>query len=148
MRYVGQNFELRVPGGSAVGGKLPGLPDLKILRARFFRAHDQYYGFHNAEDPVEVINIRLTASAELVKLKLPHRRKGRISRPKPVGYRPVWFSEARAVETPIYDREALKPGHALTGPAIIEQFDSTSILYPRDALLVDEPGNLLVSVKP
>jgi N-methylhydantoinase A len=42
----------------------------------------------------------------------------------------------------------LKPGHALTGPAVIEQFDSTSILYPRDALLVDEPGNLLVSVKP
>jgi N-methylhydantoinase A len=146
MRYVGQNFELRVPGGSAVGGKLPGLPDLKILRARFFRVHDQYYGFHNAEDPVEIINIRLTASAKLVKLKLPHRPKGRVSRPKPVGYRPVWFSEARAVETSIYDREALKPGHALTGPAVIEQFDSTSILYPGDALLVDEPGNLLVSV--
>jgi N-methylhydantoinase A len=148
MRYVGQNFELRVPGGSAVGGKLPGLPDLKILRARFFRTHNQYYGFHNAEDPVEIINIRLTASAKLVKLKLPHRPKGRVSRPKPVGYRPVWFSEARAVKTSIYDREALKPGHALTGPAVIEQFDSTSILYPGDALLVDEPGNLLVSVHP
>jgi N-methylhydantoinase A len=60
----------------------------------------------------------------------------------------VWFSEARAVKTSIYDREALKPGDALTGPAVIEQFDSTSILYPGDALLVDEPGNLLVSVHP
>ena len=149
MRYVGQNFELRVPGGAAVGGKLPGLPDLKILRARFFSAHDQYYGFHNAEDPVEIINIRLTASAKLVKLKLPHRPKGR-SLAAEAGGLPsgLVLRGTRGRRPRSMIGEALKPGHALTGPAIIEQFDSTSILYPGDALRVDEPGNLLVSVHP
>ena len=63
MRYVGQNFELPVPVGIAVGGKLPELSDAEKLRSRFFVVHDQFYGFHNETDPVEIINVRLTASA-------------------------------------------------------------------------------------
>ncbi len=147
MRYVGQNFELPVPVGVAIGGRSPPLPDVKRLRSGFFRAHDRYYGFHNETDPVEIINVRLTASAGLAKLKTPKLSKVRAARPQPVAYRPVWFSHMRPVKTPIYDREKLQPGHFIAGPAVIEQFDSTSVLHPKDGLVVDTVGNLLISVR-
>ena len=51
------------------------------------------------------------------------------------------------MKTPIYDRADLRPGQTVTGPAIIEQFDSTSVLYPKDRLIVDDVMNLLVKVR-
>jgi N-methylhydantoinase A len=148
MRYVGQNFELPVPVGIAVGGTLPELSDAEKLRTRFFDAHDQFYGFHNETDPVEIINVRLTASAGLTKLREPRKSKAKASRPtRSVGCRPVWFSYTRPVKTPIYDRADLWPGHIVAGPAVIEQFDSTSVLYPKDSLLVDDVMNLLITVR-
>jgi N-methylhydantoinase A len=48
--------------------------------------------------------------------------------------------------SPIYDRAALAPGHRLTGPAVIEQLDSTTLLFPDDRLRVDDNLNLLIQV--
>lgn len=146
MRYVGQNFELSVPVGTALGGRLPELSDAEKLRTRFFLVHDQFYGFHNETDPVEIINVRLTASAGLTRLSEPMKSKAKASRPKPIGERLVWFSHTRPVKTPIYDRAGLRPGHNVAGPAVIEQFDSTSVLYPKDHLIVDDVMNLLTTV--
>ncbi len=147
MRYVGQNFELSVPVGVSAGGKLPQIGQIEELRSSFFAVHDQYYGFHNESDPVEVINVRLTASAAITTLS--HTKPGRrnSSRPKPAGYRPVWFAQTRPVKTPIYDRAELQRGQTITGPAIIDQFDSTTVLYPKDHLTVDNVMNLLVRIK-
>ena len=70
MRYVGQNFELRVSVGTADGVETgPGVPDVTTLRRLFFDVHERNYGFFNPDDPVEVVNIRLTARGELPK---PH----------------------------------------------------------------------------
>jgi N-methylhydantoinase A len=146
MRYVGQNFELPVLVGTALGGKLPELNDAEKLRTRFFVVHDQFYGFHNETDPVEIINVRLAASARLAKLSAPRKSKAKAARPRPIRYRPVWFSHSRAVRTPIYDRAGLRPGHTVAGPAIIEQFDSTTVLYPQDHLITDDVMNLLITV--
>jgi N-methylhydantoinase A len=145
MRYVGQNFELPVSVGNAMGGRPPAL-DADELRSRFYVAHDQFYGFHNEADPVEIINVRLIASAALAKFQQPKKRRLKTSRPQPMGYRPVWFSHTRPSKTPVHDRADLRPGHTIAGPAVIEQFDSTSILYPKDRLVVDEVMNLLVEV--
>jgi N-methylhydantoinase A len=145
MRYVGQNFELPVSLGTAAGGKLPRL-DAERLRSSFFVVHDQFYGFHNETDPVEIINIRLSTSAGLARLRLGKTSRKKASRPKPVAYRPVWFTHARPSKTPVYDRADLQPGHTIAGPAVVEQFDSTSILYPKDRLIVDNVMNLLIEV--
>ena len=59
LRYVGQNFELAVP----LDGAEP--PDLPTLRDRFFAVHTRHYGFHNPDDPIELINARLTATGNL-----------------------------------------------------------------------------------
>jgi N-methylhydantoinase A len=147
MRYIGQNFELSVPIGIALGGRLPPIPAADKLRARFFVVHDRYYGFHNEADPVEIISVRLVASAALTKLRPAGKAKAsRRSRPKPVDQRGVWFSYARPARVEIFHREHLQPGDIIPGPAVIEQFDSTTILYPGDRLRVDDARNLLVTV--
>ena len=48
----------------------------------------------------------------------------------------------------MYDRAALRPGHALAGPVIVEQLDSTTILHPGDQLRVDDARNLIITVTP
>jgi len=146
MRYVGQNFELAVPVGSVRGERLPKLGSAEKLRSRFFAVHDQFYGFHSDDDPVEIINVRLSASAALTRMAQHKSGKARSTRLEPVDERRVWFTPARALKTPVYDRAELRPGHAITGPAVIEQFDSTTVLYPGDRLRVDPIGNLLVEV--
>jgi N-methylhydantoinase A len=146
MRYVGQNFELAVPLGVAGHGKLPKIDSVENMRARFFAVHDRFYGFHSDVDPIEIINVRLIASAALTKLGRPKGLKANSMRPKAFERRPVWFNGARPLKTPIFNRAELRSGQTITGPAIIEQFDSTTVLYPKDRLRVDDVGNLLVKV--
>ena len=74
-------------------------------------------------DPIEIINVRLIASAALTRMAQPKAVKVKSSRPKPFAYRRVWFTRARPVKTPIYDRAALRPGQTIAGPAIFEQFE-------------------------
>ena len=63
------------------------------------------------------------------------------------GQRPVFFDEAGGfVDCKIYDRDLLAPGHAIDGPAIIEQVDSTTVVYPGQRVVVDEYLNIVISV--
>ena len=62
--------------------------------------------------------------------------------------RAVWFDADAAVTTPVYDRSALLAGHRLGGPAVIEQMDSTTLLFPGDRCSVDAAGNLIIEVAP
>jgi N-methylhydantoinase A len=65
--------------------------------------------------------------------------------PQPIGRRRAHFG--RWHDTPVYQREDLLPGMALEGPAIIEQSDTTTVVEPDMALVVDAHSNLLVKVK-
>jgi N-methylhydantoinase A len=146
MRYLGQNFELPVPIGSARAGKAPPLIGAAMLRSRFYAAHDRFYGFHSDEDPIEIVNLRLTATAALARPGAGKARKPGAKRAAPIGQRRVWFSRSRAVRTPIYDRARLAAGQTMKGPAIIEQFDTTTLLHPGDRLAVDPQLNLFIKV--
>jgi len=138
MRYVGQNFELPVRLPSAA------LPDIEALARLFAAAHEQSYGYANLEAPIEVINFRLTGRAKRAETKSPAAAKTPSSPPAPAGRRPVHFRWEAADNTPIYRRDALKPGHTLSGPAVVEQLDATTLLYPGDTLTVDAAGSLLI----
>jgi N-methylhydantoinase A len=63
---------------------------------------------------------------------------------KPRGMRPVYFGGAFR-ETPIYDRSALPAGFRLEGPAVIEEFGSTTVVFPGQRLDVDQHGILIVT---
>ncbi len=146
MRFVGQNFELPVAIGRASGGQLPRLPASDELKRRFYDVHTQFYGFHNETDPVEVVNVRLTATAAIARLaaRASRSRGPRIA--APIERRSVWFGGAKPIRTPVYDRARLAAGQRFAGPAIVEQFDSTTVLHPGDRLEVDDVLNLLIEV--
>ncbi|MGM0560562.1 MAG: hydantoinase/oxoprolinase family protein [Pseudomonadota bacterium] len=144
MRYIGQNFELRVP--IDIDESNPKLPDAEQLHKAFFRAHEANYGFHNPDDPVEAVNLRMTARGELPSLPIPPVPEGASSSPNPVERRPVWFEAEEAVETPVYRRTDLAPGCRIEGPAVIDQFDATLLVYPGDVARVDDSLSLILEL--
>lgn len=144
MRYVGQNFELPVQVVTARGDKLPAFPSYDEVRKRFLEIHTQFYGFCNETDPVELVNLRLTAAAHITDLTASGKVRSSSKKPQSVARRPVWFSPTGALNTPIFDRATLQAGQKIIGPAIIDQFDSTTVLHPGDEMRVDSALNLSI----
>ena len=65
----------------------------------------------------------------------------------PKQHHPVYFSELSGyADTPVYDRRDFYPGYESTGPAIIEQVDTTTVIHPGQAFTVDPYGNILISI--
>ena len=145
-RYVGQNFELPVSfaGGSQGVLALPAGPD-EIADA-FHAEHERHYGFHSAGEPIEIVNIRIAATGRMAAVAVPVSGRNAVRAAEPNGHRPVWFDGDAAVETPVYRRESLAAGMAFAGPAVVEQLDSTTVVFPGDRAAVDEAGNLVVAI--
>ena len=155
MRYAGQSSEVAVtlpPGESDAGlaGELDGGLDAGALAAavrRFHAEHERAYGHGYPEQPVELVNFTVTAIGRIARPRLPRiasNEKG-VSEARR-GTRRVFFSDAAGfVETAIYDRDRLRAGHVVVGPAVIEEVDSTTLLHAGYRAEVDEFGNLLIS---
>ena len=142
MRYGGQGYELTVP---CPAGPIDAAALVK-LRAEFERIHKQVYGDIAAEEPVQVTTLRIEAVGLVPKADL----KAYPSATEPVekaitGHREVWLPETGGfTHCPIYDRERLGPGHKVTGPAIIDQMDSTTLVLPQQVATVDAHLNLII----
>ncbi|MFN3973764.1 MAG: hydantoinase/oxoprolinase family protein [Dehalococcoidia bacterium] len=139
MRYVGQSYELTVP--------CPPLDASFSSEAarRFHQAHDQRFGYSDPRASVEVVNIRLKAVGLTDK---PHQEaRYAEATPAPEGAildrRPVAF-EGQWLETPLFVRERLQPGHTFAGPAVVLQMDATTVVPPGWKARVDGYGNLVV----
>jgi N-methylhydantoinase A len=142
MRHSSQNYELQVP--IETDTLAPELPEADELRRLFFAAHDQAYGFHNPADPVDVVAVRLTAFGTLPRPGMPTASESATSVPVPHARRPVWFDDDEPVDTPVYDRSGFAPGMTLAGPAVIDQFDATVLVFPGDVASVDEALNIVI----
>lgn len=145
-RYVGQNFELKIPLAAGPELTTAAIPPLSDILDGFFDAHRKAYGYAAKDEPVETVNLRLTARG---KAEIPREPPPMNLRdvPKLRGHRPVWFSAAGPVETPIYRRGDLGAGTRIVGPAVIEQLDATTPLHPMDIATVDDTGSLLIEVR-
>ena len=141
MRYLGQGFELEVP---VAGGPLGPL-HLSQMVERFHEAHRRRYGYSNPENPVEIVNLRLTALAGLSRPVLPSGAvDGEADPPSALkGRREVYFHR-QFVSTAIYDRARLRPGDAFAGPAVVEQLDSTTVVWPGQRARMDAGRNLIL----
>ena len=146
-RYVGQNFELAVPIAAGGDAGAISIPSPKSLRERFFEVHESAYGYANPHDPIEIVNVRLTARGRLIEEPALPAPGDPGPLPEPFEHRPVRFFVEGAVDCPVYDRESLQPGHALDGPAIIEQLDSTTPIFPGDRAETDPAGNLVIRIR-
>jgi N-methylhydantoinase A len=58
----------------------------------------------------------------------------------------VWFDGEAAIDTPVFDRAGLAPGHRFTGPAVVDQLDSTTLVHPGDRVRIDDALNLIIEV--
>ena len=134
-RYLGQRYELPV----AVE---PGPLDLGRVAESFHAEHERTYGYARTEHPVEVHSAWLSAEVDLQPLRLPRAPRTSGS-PEPAAVRQVYFA-GRSYDTPVFRRDALAAGAALAGPAIIEQLDATTALWPGQRLEVDRYGQLLL----
>ena len=137
-RYVGQGYELTVP---VPLGRLDAAA-LARVRASFDDIYTARYGYANPDQPVEIVTWKLSAIGGAPRIALAKAaRSGDGSRK---GVRRAYFPEARGyADTPVYDRYALTPGMSLTGPAIVEERESTTVLPPGVTATVDEYANLL-----
>lgn len=145
LRYVGQNFELTLPITRA---ELE-TSGIAKFSARFHLAHDTAYGFSSSGETIEVVNLRVTATGELDKPPIP-RLPVAASGPRtpvPASTRNALF-DGHWLATPVYRREDLDIDLTLTGPAIIEQLDTTSVVHPGDQATVDPWGNLVIELQP
>ena len=145
-RYVGQNFELAVP---VAGGKTLGaddVPDTDALHAAFCDAHEVAYGYSSDTDMIEVVNVRLSASAKLHEFPDKPDITGDPGAPTSRERRDVYFEANAPVESLIYDRAEIKPGQKIAGPAIIEQMDTTTPVYPGDFAEMTPDGHLIIKI--
>jgi N-methylhydantoinase A len=137
MRYHGQEHTVDVPlAGSDAFARAP-------LTAAFHELHRRRYTFALEDTPVEVVNLRVTATARIA--------RPAIGRPAVVtgdpckGERLVLFADAaRRVPTPVYARDRLPAGFTADGPLIVEEPSTTTLVHPGQRLAVDEMGNLII----
>lgn len=139
MRHTSQNYELQIPVPEA------SLGDLGALKQAFFAAHERAYGFSNPEDPVEVVALRMTPQGARPEIGTPPQNANATTAPTPKTHRLVWFNGAVPLDTPIFDRGDMAPGCTLAGPAVIDQFDSTLLVFPGDRAEVDAALNILIT---
>jgi N-methylhydantoinase A len=141
MRYHGQGYEIPVPLDPAEvrGG------DLATLDERFNGLHDQLYGFRMPNTASEIVNLRAVATGDLPKPELPESDlEGDDASGAIVEQGEILFEGERRA-TPIYDRAALRPGNRLEGPAIVTEFDSTTVVLPGYVAEVDRYSNILIT---
>lgn len=144
MRYVGQSYELEVPFPEGRGEITREIID--DLVKRFHDVHQSIYQHSAPDTPVEFIAFRTVFSQK------PHPaptlrelKPGAEATPK--GRRQAYFEEYKGfVDTPLYERGALVPGQKLEGPAIVEQADTTTVIYPKQVAEVDKWGNLTMTM--
>lgn len=140
MRYLGQWRSLTVPMGSGVGA-------LAQAIQTFHEQHEREFAFSQVDAPVEIYQLHLAAIGKTPKPSFrPQERSGAIPG-EPSEIRKVYFSETGWVDTPVYNRDELPAGAKFSGPAIINQLDSTTVVPPDTFAEIDEWLNIRIHLE-
>ena len=145
-RYLGQGYELRV---DAPSGAIDDSWAEKI-RADFHDIHEREYSRRFDESDIEIPNVRVRGIGLMPELSTPEVESGGESSDAALRHEgKAWFrvgGELRQVDTRYYDRSALKAGNRLDGPAIVNQYDTTTVIPPGLTAQVDRFGNIVIEV--
>ncbi|MBS1797698.1 MAG: hydantoinase/oxoprolinase family protein [Acidobacteria bacterium] len=140
VRYYRQGFEFPITVSadqfSTAEGKQKFIADFK-------ETHEKNYGF-NIDSSIEIVNLRCVGVGSVRKVELPKFEAGD-ENAESARYEEhtAWF-DGKQMQTPIYDRDRLRPGHKIAGPAIITQKDSTTVVLPDHCGTVDQYLNILI----
>ena len=138
MRYEAQSFELPV----SLPRALAGAPDVTAIAERFHDAHEKLYGFRDMESDAEITTERLRVTGRMPPVSMPEIDTG--PTPSPVDRRRVYHRGA-AIDVPVFRRSRLLCDALVSGPAIVEQEDSTTWILPAWRAVVDRIGNLILT---
>jgi N-methylhydantoinase A len=149
VRYSGQDSSLEVP----VDTTLLARGDRAAIHAAFNERHHRLYGYNDAEQALEIVSVRLAAigkrthsapafaESRSAKASAGH-VSAAMSAPRAHAVREVWFDQP--LSCPVYQRDALACGAAIAGPAIVQEYASTTLLFPNDRLEVASTGELVI----
>jgi N-methylhydantoinase A len=141
IRYVGQEFPIQTP----VGATDLASGDASRIRRLFDELHDRRFGHQAVNEPVEVVNLRLTVTGRRERAQFP--RLAAAGKDPLIAHQTVVFDDAsRPFDAPIYDRDKLGPGATLSGPAVVWEYASTTVLFGGDEGRVAESGELIVRI--
>jgi N-methylhydantoinase A len=141
MRYQGQGYEIPV----AIDPEEIRSVGFGDLEERFNRLHDQLYGFRMHGTAAEIVNLRAVGFGSVPKPDLPTGEPGGADASAAiVEQQQVWF-EGQQHATTVYDRAGLQPQMRFEGPAIVTEFDSTTVVLPGYVAEIDVNFNILIT---
>ena len=147
LRYAGQGYELTVPCSCRRSTK----HDLIVMRQRFDTMHEQNSGHKAETEPVELVSLRLISLGLVPQAKLsPGKITGRKVEEAKTGERKVFFGKEHGIadDADLQSRPASSRAIKLSGPAIVEQLDTTTVIQPEQEATVDEYRNIIIKEKP
>jgi N-methylhydantoinase A len=139
MRYAGQSMEVRV---SASAGAIDEAFLIGLIEA-FHAAHLKTFGYSYAgQQKIELVNLCVSGFGLIDRPRIPRLETDAGAEPQRTS-RAVYFNGAFR-DTPIYQRGSLPPGLRLEGPLVVEEFGSTTVVFPGQSLEVDPHGILII----
>ncbi|MEW5920252.1 MAG: hydantoinase/oxoprolinase family protein [Bacillota bacterium] len=143
LRYEGQSYELNVPVDR---GENLGKKDVEKIIERFHALHEKLYAYSSQEEEVQFVNLRVTAIGKTPPVEFKTESlTGKNGAEGLKGSRPVYFEGHGFIDTPIYERDRLLSGSRFTGPAVVEETISSTLVTPGASCYVDEFGNLILT---
>jgi N-methylhydantoinase A len=145
IRYQGQSYELNTP---VIPKETLTQADLAEVIARFHELHHRIYAYGSPAETVEFINLRVGAIGKVPEVSFARleRASGSVDEARKEN-RLVYYPAHGFVETAVYERERLQPGHVVEGPCLVEEIASTTVITPGAAGTVDEFGNIVVRIQ-
>jgi N-methylhydantoinase A len=141
IRYVGQEFTLSV----TVDAKMLEAGDRQAIRKAFDALYEHRYSHSSPDEPVEVVNVRVAAVGKRVPLSFPTIAKSLEA--KAVRSRTVYLDDPNTpVVCPVYERESLPAGATFSGPAIVQEHGTTTVMFAGDVCTVADTGELIITV--
>ena len=139
VRYFRQGYEFSIPitpealHAEGLGGAVERFGDL----------HERQYGFR-LDQPVELVNARAVAVGRVVKVELPRFENEGPDASGAVASRHRVYFDGQLMAADLYERDRLRPGNRIPGPAVITQRDSTTVIHPAHVGEVDLHLNILI----
>ncbi len=143
MRYVRQGREISVP---IPNGKLS-RESVEAIKQSFQSVYQDLYSRYLTDTPMEAVSWRVVVSGPRPTIQLKKSQGSLGTGPALKMKRPVYFPEYKGfTECPVYDRYRLGPGFTLTGPAVVEEKESTLVVGPGGKLRIDDYLNAIVEL--
>lgn len=145
IRYIGQTHEVTVP----IRSRTKRVTELNLATTLqdFHELHQQLYSFKRPEQPVEILSLRLDLIGvrDTIKLRsLPFAAEDASHALK--GTRTVYFEDQGFIQTRVYDGNLVRPGNLIAGPAVIEEPETTIVIYPGQEAMLDHYQTYVIEI--